>query len=87
MKKTIALIVGLTLFLSFELTDVMIGHVTNAKQDGHVDWAIHEVSEPFTYISYKGLDCSKEDKVLTLEIYSPMNLEDGIIYRKDVVLK
>ena len=87
MKKTIALIVGITLFLSFELTDVMVGHVTNAKQDGHVDWAIHEVNEPFTYISYKGLDCYEGDRVLTLELYSPANLEDGIIYRKDIVLK
>lgn len=87
MRKTIALIMGLTLFLSFELTDIMIGHVTNAKQDGHVDWAIHEVNEPFTYINYNGLDCYEGDRVLTLELYSPANLEDGIIYRKDVVLK
>ena len=87
MKKTIALIVGITLFLSFELTDIMVGHVINARQDGHVDWSTHEISEPFTYISYKGLNCYEGDKVLTLELYSPANLEDGIVFRKDVVLK
>ena len=87
MKKTIALIVWITLFLSFELTDIMIGHVTNARQDGHVDWATHEVNEPFTYINYKGLDCYEGDRILTLELYSPANLEDGIVFRKDVVLK
>ena len=87
MKKTIALIIGITLFLFFELTDIMIGHVTNARQDGHVDWSTHEVSEPFTYINYKGLDCYEGDRILTLELYSPANLEDGIVFRKDVVLK
>ena len=86
-KKTIALIMGLTLFLSFELTDVMVGHVTNARQDGHVDWSTHTISEPFTYINYKGLDCYEGDRILTLELYSPANLEDGIVFRKDVVLK
>jgi len=82
--KTKLLAAGLAVFMTFACTDVMVGTVTNSRQDGHVDWAIHEVTEPFTYISYAGIDCQKGDKILTLEIYSPANLEDGILIRKDV---
>ncbi len=82
--KTKLLAAGLAVFMTFACTDVMVGTVTNSRQDGHVDWAIHEVTEPFTYISYAGIDCQKGDKILTLEVYSPANLVDGIVYRKDV---
>lgn len=82
--KTKLLAAGLAVFMTFTCTDVMIGTVTNSRQDGHVDWNSHTVAEPFTYISYAGLDCQKGDKILTLEIYSPANLEDGILLRKDV---
>ena len=86
-KSIIAILSALTLFIGFECTDVMVGHVTNGKLDGHVDWSSHELYEPFTYISYNGVNCYKGDKILTVEIYIPTNLEDGIVYRKDVVLK
>ena len=82
--KTKLLAAGLAVFMTFACTDVMVGTVTNSRQDGHVDWGMHTVVEPFTYISYKGLDCQKGDKILTLEIYSPANLEDGIVFRRDV---
>ena len=82
--KTKLLAAGLAVFMTFACTDVMVGTVTNSRLDGHVDWGMHTVVEPFTYISYAGLDCEKGDKILTLEIYSPANLEDGIVYRKDV---
>ena len=71
----------------YTCTDVMVGHVTNAKQDGHVDWSTHHLEEPYTYINYGGLDCNEGDKVITMEIYSPTNLVDGIVFRKDIVLK
>lgn len=82
--KTKLLAAGLAAFMAFACTDIMIGTVTNSRLDGHVDWGMHTVTEPFTYISYAGLDCQKGDKILTLEIYSPANLEDGILLRKDV---
>lgn len=82
--KTKLLAAGFVAFLTFACTDVMMGTVTNSRLDGHVDWSSHTIAEPFTYISYAGIDCQKGDKILTLEIYSPTNLEDGIVYRKDV---
>lgn len=82
--KTKLLAAGLAAFMAFACTDIMVGTVTNSRLDGHVDWGMHTVTEPFTYISYAGLDCEKGDKILTLEIYSPANLEDGILLRKDV---
>ena len=66
--KTKLLAAGLAVFMTFACTDVMVGTVTNSRQDGHVD----------------GLDWEKGDKILTLESYSPANLVDGIVYRKDV---
>ena len=86
MKKFIITVL-IVLFVAFELTDVMVGHVTNIDMDGHVDWSSHTLCEPYTYINYNGLDCMKGDRILTLEVYSPLNMEDGIIFRKDMVIR
>lgn len=86
MKKVIITVL-IALFVAFELTDVMLGTVTNMNRDGHVDWSSHTLCEPFTYINYNGIDCIKGDRILTLEVYSPLNLEDGIVFRKDMVIK
>lgn len=82
--KTKLLAAGIAVFMTFACTDVMVGTVTNSRLDGHVDWGIHTVVEPFTYISYAGIDCQKGDRMLTIEVYSPVNLEDGICFRKDI---
>lgn len=82
--KTKLLAAGLAAFLTFSCTDVMVGTVTSQNLDGHVDWSTHTLAEPFTYISYDGLDCQKGDRMLTIEVYSPVNLEDGICFRKDI---
>ena len=85
--KKIIITVLIVLFVAFELTDVMVGTVTNMSRDGHVDWSSHTLCEPFTYINYNGIDCMKGDKILTLEVYSPLNVEDGIVFRRDMVIK
>lgn len=85
--KKIIITVLIVLFVAFELTDVMVGTVTNMNRDGHVDWSSHTLCEPFTYINYNGIDCMKGDRILTLEVYSPLNMEDGIVFRRDMVIK
>lgn len=59
------------------------GTVLNKKKDGRLD-----VVDPYyNYISYRGIDCHKGDKILTIDIWNPdNNYCDDIVSRCDFVI-
>ena len=84
MKK---ILLVFALLSTFYCTDVVKGTVLNDMGDGHCDWAMHGVIEPFSYINYANTDGRIGEEMITFYVYEPWNTIDGIVYRKDVVLR
>ena len=88
MRKIFAIVTAAMLgILTLSCVDVVKGTCLDYRCNGHCDWALHGVNEPYSYISYKGTGACPGDTVWTLEVYSPTNLVDGIVYRYDYVIE